>query len=68
MPRKICELINDLERDGFINRSGKGSHRNFVYLNRLRPLTVSSNSGNNAQPYQEQLVKKAIMRYQMGEK
>ena len=31
MPRKIRELIADLEAAGFTNRGGKGSHRNFVH-------------------------------------
>ena len=31
MPPKIRELISDLERSGFIDRGGKGSHRNFVH-------------------------------------
>ena len=30
MPRKIRELIVDLEKHGFVNRGGKGSHRNFT--------------------------------------
>jgi predicted RNA binding protein YcfA (HicA-like mRNA interferase family) len=29
--RKIRELIRDLERAGFVNRGGKGGHRNFVH-------------------------------------
>jgi predicted RNA binding protein YcfA (HicA-like mRNA interferase family) len=31
MLRKIRELIADLERAGFLNRGGKGSHRNYKY-------------------------------------
>jgi len=31
MPRKIRQLIQDLEKAGFINRGGKGSHRNFLH-------------------------------------
>ncbi|MCK5097856.1 MAG: type II toxin-antitoxin system HicA family toxin, partial [Desulfobacteraceae bacterium] len=31
MPRKIKQLIKELEKAGFINRGGKGSHRNFVH-------------------------------------
>jgi hypothetical protein len=27
MPRKIRELIRDLERAGFVNRGGRGDHR-----------------------------------------
>ena len=30
MPRKVRQLIRDLERAGFVNRGGKGNHRNFV--------------------------------------
>ena len=30
MPRKIRQLIADLEKAGFVNRGGKGSHRNFT--------------------------------------
>jgi predicted RNA binding protein YcfA (HicA-like mRNA interferase family) len=31
MPRKIRELIRDLEKTGFVNKGGKGSNRNFVH-------------------------------------
>jgi len=31
MPRKIRELMADLEKNGFVNRGGKGSHRNFTH-------------------------------------
>jgi predicted RNase H-like HicB family nuclease len=30
MPRKLRQLIADLERAGFANRGGKGSHRNYI--------------------------------------
>lgn len=30
-PRKIRELIRDLEKAGFVNRGGKGSHRNYEH-------------------------------------
>ena len=29
MPPKIKELVRDLEMTGFINRGGKGCHRNY---------------------------------------
>ena len=32
MPRKVRELIRDLERAGFNDRGGKGSHRNYETL------------------------------------
>jgi predicted HicB family RNase H-like nuclease len=31
MPRRIRQLIADLEKAGFVNRGGKGSHRNFTH-------------------------------------
>ena len=59
MPRKVRELIRDLERAGFANRGGKGSHRNFEHSTGVR-LTVSGKPGTDAKPYQEREVKKAI--------
>ncbi len=60
MPRKIRELIKDLEKAGFINRGGKGSHRNFLHPSGA-VLTISGKRGNDARPYQEKLVKQKIM-------
>ena len=60
MPRKIRELISDLEKAGFVDRGGKGSHRNFVHPNVSKPVTVSGKSGDDAQQYQERAVKRAI--------
>ena len=31
MPRKVRQLVVDLERAGFVNRGGKGSHRNLTH-------------------------------------
>ena len=58
MPRKILQLIADLERLGFVNRGGKGSHRNFLHPKGLR-ITLSGQSGADARPYQERLVTQA---------
>ena len=33
MPRKLRELIGELERAGFVDRGGKGSHRNYAHPN-----------------------------------
>jgi predicted RNA binding protein YcfA (HicA-like mRNA interferase family) len=60
MPRKIRELIRDLERAGFVNRGGKGSHRNFVHPNLIEPVTLSGREGDDAKLYQEQAVRRAI--------
>jgi predicted RNA binding protein YcfA (HicA-like mRNA interferase family) len=60
MPRKIRDLIADLQSAGFVNRGGKGSHRNFVHPRVVRPVTISGNLGDDAQRYQERVVKAAI--------
>ena len=60
MPRKIRELIRDLEPAGFVNRGGKGNHRNFVHPKVTKPVTISGNLGDDAKRYQEKAVKAAI--------
>jgi predicted RNA binding protein YcfA (HicA-like mRNA interferase family) len=59
MPRKVRQLIADLERAGFVNRGGKGSHRNFVHPKGVR-ATVSGNPGHDAKHYQEREVRRKI--------
>ncbi len=59
MPKKIRELVLDLKRAGFIDRGGKGSHRNFEHPTGVR-LTLSGKLGNDAKPYQEREVKQVI--------
>jgi predicted RNA binding protein YcfA (HicA-like mRNA interferase family) len=59
MPRKVRQLIADLEKSGFVNRGGKGSHRNFIHPQGLRML-MSGNSGDDAKHYQERDVKRAL--------
>jgi len=60
MPRKIRELIRDLEAAGFVNRGGKGDHRNFVHPKVTKPVTISGKPGDDAKHYQEKAVKAAI--------
>jgi predicted RNA binding protein YcfA (HicA-like mRNA interferase family) len=60
MPRKIRELIQDLMAAGFIDRGGKGSHRNFVHPKVARPVTISGKVGDDARAYQETAVALAI--------
>ncbi|MDO9317556.1 MAG: type II toxin-antitoxin system HicA family toxin [Gammaproteobacteria bacterium] len=60
MPPKIRELIRDLERAGFVNRGGKGSHRNFRHPELSQRVTVSGNLGQDAEDYQVKDVKRAI--------
>jgi predicted RNA binding protein YcfA (HicA-like mRNA interferase family) len=59
MPRKIREMISDLERAGFANRGGEGSHRNFEHRTGVR-ITLSGPAGDDAKPCQEREVKRAI--------
>ncbi|NOY58661.1 MAG: type II toxin-antitoxin system HicA family toxin [Calditrichaeota bacterium] len=59
MPRKIRELIKDLEKAGFVNRGGKGSHRNYLHPSGV-VLTISGKLGDDAKPYQEKLVKQRL--------
>jgi predicted RNA binding protein YcfA (HicA-like mRNA interferase family) len=59
MPRKIRELIKDLEKVGFANRGGKGSHRNYIHPSGVI-LTISGKLGDDAKVYQEKLVKQKI--------
>jgi len=41
MPPKIRELSGDLERAGFVDRSGKGSHRKFTHPRVEKPVIRS---------------------------
>ncbi len=59
MPRKIRALLQELERAGFVNRGGKGSHRNYKHPRGIR-ITLSGQLGEDAKPYQERAVKKAL--------
>ncbi len=63
MPRKLRQLMADLERAGFVNRGRKGSHRNYRHPSGAR-ATLSGNPGDDAQPYQEKLVRQRIQEAQ----
>jgi predicted RNA binding protein YcfA (HicA-like mRNA interferase family) len=60
MPPKIRELVAALEKAGFEDRGGKGSHRNFVHPRVSKPVTVSGRLGDDAKPYQIRAVSSAI--------
>jgi predicted RNA binding protein YcfA (HicA-like mRNA interferase family) len=59
MPRKVRQLIANLEKVGFVNRGGKGSHRNFTHPKGLR-VTLSGGTGDDARHYQERDVRRAL--------
>jgi predicted RNA binding protein YcfA (HicA-like mRNA interferase family) len=60
MPRKVRELIKELKKANFVDRGGKGSHRNFVHSNVKKPITISGKPGDDALDYQEKIAKLAI--------
>ena len=60
MPRKVRDLIAELKRAGFVNRGGKGSHRNFTHPKVVKAITLSGKEGDDALPYQEKAVKLAL--------
>ena len=60
MPPKVRELISDLKRAGFVDRGGKGSHRNFVHPKVAKPVAISGNPGDDAKHYQVRAVELAI--------
>lgn len=62
MPRKVRELVEDLTRCGFyeIAGGGKGAHRKFTHGKFRGAVTVSGRAGDDAKPYQEKQIKRAI--------
>jgi len=60
VPPKVKELIARLERAGFQNRGGKGSHRNFVHPNVQKPVTIPGKPGEDAKQYLVRAVQRAI--------
>ena len=59
MPAKIRELIKQIEKAGFKNRGGKGSHRNFIHPKGIA-VTISGKLGSETKKYQENEVKRKI--------
>ena len=59
MPRKVRQLIADVEKAGFVNRGGRGSHRNFTHPRGLR-VTISGGTGDDAKHYQERDVRRVL--------
>ena len=60
MPPKIRDLVSDLERAGFVDRGGKGSHRNFVHPKVATLITISGAPGDDAKHYQVRAVERAV--------
>ncbi len=61
VPRKIRQLVADLERVGFVVvPGGKGSHRKFRHQKFPGALILSGHDGDDAHHYQERQVRNAI--------
>ena len=60
MPPKVRELIAELQKAGFTDRGGKGSHRNFIHPKVTKPITISGAPGDDAKHYQIRAVRRAI--------
>lgn len=52
-------MIQEVEAAGFVDRGGRGSHRNFLHPSGV-VLTVSGRPGDDAKPYQVKLVRRKI--------
>jgi predicted RNA binding protein YcfA (HicA-like mRNA interferase family) len=60
VPPKVRELIAELERSGFVDRGGKGNHRNFVHPRVAKPVTISGSLNDDAKHYQIRTVRLVI--------
>jgi predicted RNA binding protein YcfA (HicA-like mRNA interferase family) len=61
MPRKIRQLVSDLESAGFMQvEGGKGSHRKFRHARFRGAVILSGHDGDDARHYQEKQVRNAI--------
>lgn len=61
VPRKIRQLVADLERVGFLLvPGGKGSHRKFRHPKTSGCVVLSGRDGDDARQYQERHVRNAI--------
>lgn len=61
VPRKIRQLVADLQEAGFTLKSGgKGSHRKFRHVKYSGSVILSGADGADAKHYQEREVRNAI--------
>jgi predicted RNA binding protein YcfA (HicA-like mRNA interferase family) len=63
MPQKIREL-KQLQKMGFQQVPGKGSHTNWIHSLYVGKPTVSGKDGSDAKSYQEKAVREAIQEIQ----
>lgn len=61
MPRKLRQLVAELEAAGFVRvEGGKGSHRKFRHARFAGSVILSGQDGHDAHHYQEKQVRHAI--------
>lgn len=61
MPRKIRQLVADLEQAGFARvTGGKGQHRKFQHPKLTGSVILSGADGDDAKHYQERQVQAAL--------
>ena len=61
MPRKIRQLVAELETAGFVRvEGGKGSHRKFRHARFAGAVILSGKDGDDAYHYQEKQIRHAI--------
>jgi predicted RNA binding protein YcfA (HicA-like mRNA interferase family) len=66
VPRKIRQLVSDLERAGFARvHGGKGSHRKFTHPKFPGFVLISGHDGDDAQHYHEKHVRNALRKIQL---
>jgi predicted RNA binding protein YcfA (HicA-like mRNA interferase family) len=66
MPRKVRALLAELVSAGFVDRGGRGSHRNLAHPCGIR-ITVAGKPGEDAKPYQEKDVARALRKVEESE-
>lgn len=62
MLKKIRELKKMLQKAGFQQVPGKGSHTNWIHPLYSGKVTISGKDGSDAKPYQERETKQAIQK------
>jgi predicted RNA binding protein YcfA (HicA-like mRNA interferase family) len=67
MPRKVRQLIADLEHAGFFFEPGKGSHRKYRHPSGVTAI-ISGQAGDDAKHYQEKQVRQKIEEAESHEK
>jgi predicted RNA binding protein YcfA (HicA-like mRNA interferase family) len=66
VPRKIRQLVTDLENAGFRQiAGGKGSHRKFIHPKFRGFVLISGHDGDDARYYQEKHVRTALRQVEL---